>query len=304
MKTFSDAFFFLTKINLKMGESYQELVDNYYRLINDNGLDEEKEYTTDELDNILKDTFKRISEEKPEFIFDYFILMFDEEYQNELSDYEELISDYGYDVINSLIIILEYIQSQDIADKYIKAIENLREYIIRISKRNIYILTTARKICFEIYKYLDEEIFGTITNCCYITGHPILKDNVEENWKKEYEYECGIEINKSGSPETNINIAFKEYDNKLIASYRITRVGYVSPKVNAISDIAYSPIVRNIYCTYQDTHSCAKVLAKTVNEIGKELWDYSKKNDSVLHILPYNKKIEEDILNGNIISRK
>lgn len=298
----------LDKELLDMGDSYSEVVEIRAFSAGDNlslcdldGYYENTEYkdcTNDDeiLDKILYKTYIKLLNNKPNEI-DTIILMWSryDSYSifEENIKYENVSKITQSKIYQALFIVHKYATEKKLTKV---AIRPLGEFLSKIRKTGIAAINLGYEVGHCYYQYLDNKIFGTISNDVFTVGHIIAQPDIREHKEyKGYSYVLHKDINKCGAPKLSLAAFFKNTeDGKVQIVINVGRRGYIGPSKSCVSLVGYIHtlgafiVEKNI-----EIDECARKLANAFNKLVPMLYDMADLYQSLYSNLPYNGQLEK-----------
>ena len=271
---------YLTKSTLGMGDSLEDLVDNIAYSVNMN-LDT-CDMSYEQLEKALVTVYIKMAKEYPEQItenVDYFFEAgYDETFEEDIKYSSEKDAKQSK-IYKSLSEVLIYLKMKNGSLDTITKLENLLNKIGNINKTT---LDIAYNVGHHYYSYLDEKLFGTISNDCGTVGIKITQymiDTFKHLELDEYEYMCKKSINKAGKyhPAFDIVMLFKPSGNDVRVDFKFARMGYVSESV--VYTVRHFMNFASILLS--PTESCeemCKKVARVCNKIVPKMYEMVKEN--------------------------
>ena len=299
----------LDKELLDMGDSYEEVVGNraysagytelnLYNLEEYYNKPEYKDCTNDYeiLDKILYKTYIKLLTSKPNEI-DTIILMWDrcDSYSifEENIKYESVSKITQSKIYQALFIVHKYATEKKLTKV---AIRPLGEFLSKIRRTGIAAINLGYEVGHCYYQYLDNKIFGTISNDVFTVGHVIAQPDIREHKEyKGYSYVLHKDINKCGAPKLSLAAFFKNTEGgKVQIIINVGRSGYVGPSHSCVGLIGYIHTL-GAFVVEKDIEidECAHKLANAFNKLAPMLYDMADLYQSLYSNLAYNTPLEK-----------
>lgn len=281
----------LDKSFLDMGDSYEEIVENTCFIAGYSKSDCEDEETYEELEKTHEEAYKILLDRKDGYIKEYVSWLLEHQaYEIE----RNLVYNYTNNIQSTseyrcLKALHEHLISNDmdevLADK-------LGVFIRKLENKDMHGIYAGYKISHEYYRYLDRDIFGTISNDVFTVGHPVIRYHVEENPELEgYAYVCHKDFNKLDMPKSvGFGIAFRSADaEKIQVDIMMFRFGYLNEKQTVVGRVEYPKLIKSL--TFKkggDYDWYSQVLARTLNKLSEDLLAYVERHPEYKQCKPYN----------------
>ena len=147
----------------------------------------------------------------------------------------------------------------------------------------------------EYFRYLNREVFGTISNDVFTVGHVITASDVKECKEcKGYSYVFHKNINRCGAPNISIAAFFKNTaSGDIQVDLKVERHGYLSESRSCVTTRGYILDIESFVINKNTPiEESAKTVAAKFNEIGPKLYDLADACQSLYSNLDYNKPLE------------
>lgn len=297
----------LDKELICMDDSYSELVENRaydagddLSLLDLDDYYEKSEYKdciddNEILDKILYKTYIKLLTNKPDKIENIISIW------NEYDDYCTFEENIKYEnvsnitqskIYKSLYLVYKYATEHKL-NKVV--VEPLKEFLSKIKINGVAAIRLGHNVGNCYYKYLDSNIFGTITNSVFTVGHVITQSDIKEHKEyKGYNYVLHKDINKCGAPQLALAALFRNTDDgKVQIVLKVARSGYLGPSKSCVGLIGYiHTLGAHIVEPTISVDECAQKLAKSFNSFAPMLYDMADLYQSMYSNLPYNAPLE------------
>ena len=297
----------LDKELLDMGDSYSEVVeirafsagdrlnlcdlDDYYEKAEYKDCIDDNEI----LDKILYKTYIKLLNNKPNEI-DTIISMWNEYDSYSIFEenikYENVTKITQSKIYQALYLVYKYANDKKLSRKSIKSLGN---FITRVKRTGVAAIRLGYEVGNCYYQYLDNKIFGTITNSVFTVGHVITQSDIKEHKEyKGYNYVLHKDINKCGAPQLALAALFRNTDDgKVQIVLKVARRGYLSSSRSCVGLIGYiHTLGAHIVEPNISVDECAQKLAKSFNSFAPMLYDMADLYQSMYSNLPYNAPLE------------
>ena len=308
-RKFAEAYVFLTERLMDMGDSYTEILDN---AIYASGL----KYDAWEIESyigkpgfknctngnevqheMLIKCYEKIASDKPKSMEAELKVFTDPEYEYLETLERDIQYEKSKDISKSetykaVSTILHYSISKGFSAKIIK---NLKKLIATLDKKSFNAVKVGYETGYHYFRYLDSNLFGTISNDCFTVGHSITaSDKKEFKEYKPYSYVLHKGFNKLNRPETPICALFKDGENGIIdVDIKLAREGYTSESERCIGVIGYFMNVCTIQLDINDSpDNWGKKLADAFNKIAVKVEELADRYPELRHIHPYGKELK------------
>ena len=302
------ALVFLDKELLDMGDSYSELVesrvlsagervhlyslDEYYKK------PEYKDCKSDDeiLDRILYNAYVKLLTTKS-FEVDTIIKLWDTEGLYETFEigiqYERVSKITQSKIYQSLFTVYKHATEHG----YTKvATRPLGSFLSKIRETGIASINMGYQIGNSYFRYLDPNVFGTISNDVFTVGHKIVRSDLAEHKEyKGYDYILHKDINRCGSPAIALAAMFKLTNNGDVQiDIRLTRRGFVSSGNSCSGIIGYMDKLGSFTISPDaPVDESAKKLASMFNSLGPKLYEIADNNQTLYSLRPYGAPLEQ-----------
>lgn len=299
----------LDKELLDMGDSYEEVVENraysvgyqelkLYNLEEYYNKPEYKDCTNDYeiLDKILCKVYIKLLNNKPNEITEIIKLW------NKCCYYDVFEENIKYENVNSinkskiykaLYLVYKYAKEKNLSKATIKP---LGDFLTRVKRTGVAAIRLGYEVGHCYYQYLDNKIFGTITNSVFTVGHVITQSDIKEHKEyKGYNYVLHKDINKCGAPEISLAAFFRNTeDSKVQIVINVGRSGYLNAKQTCVGLIGYIHTL-GAFIVENDISidECAHRLANAFNKLAPMLYDMADLYQSLYSNLAYNTPLEK-----------
>lgn len=297
----------LDKELLDMGVSYREVVacrvisaegatDSY-------GLDgylDSPEYINcgldEALDKILYMTYMKLLNNKPNEIV-AIMELWDEldnyaTFENNLQ-YERVSNISSSKIYKALYIVYKHATEH----KYSKtATEPLKKFLQRVRETGVASVNMGFQIGYCYFRYLDKNVFGTISNDAFTVGHKIVSSELKEHKEyRGYDYILHKDINRCGAPSITLAAMFKnDTDGNVQIDVRIARRGYINSGNSCSGIVGYLNKLGSFTISPDDpVEECGKRLANIFNTLGPKLYEIADNNQSLYNMRPYGAPLEQ-----------
>lgn len=299
---------FLDKELLTMGDSYAEIVENRAFDAGDNLTlwDLSDYYTNPEysdcengdeiLDKILCKSYIKLLNKKPKEV-DTIIAMWDEYDSYDVFEaniqYERVPKITQSKIYQSLFIVYKHAKEQ----KYTKdALIPLGDFLSKIKKTGVASINMGHGVGHCYYRYLNSDLFGTISNDVFTVGHTITASDVKEHKEyKGYDYILHKNINRCGAPDVAIAALFKNTtDGNIQIDVKLARQGYLSESQRCVGLVGYIKDFGSTVVKYDTpVEDCAKKLANLFNKLAPKLYSIADDNQSLYFMKKYGEPLEQ-----------
>lgn len=143
------------------------------------------------------------------------------------------------------------------------------------------------------FRYLDKNIFGTITNCVFTVGHVITR--IEKRKFKElnpYSYIHCKDYNGL-EPIPKVFLAFlyrNEGSDYVVVDIKLGRKGFVANGV--VDTVGFIKGISSIRLNVNDSNN-TKIIADYCNNIAVKVKEFAMRHEQLLHILPQGGTVEQ-----------
>jgi hypothetical protein len=287
------AFIKISVLLLDMGDSYSEVVDI---TCSKAGLTEDTSDISEfsELEALEEKAYRVLIKRKDVYINSIYESILDDNYEYYNIIRNEIYSQSAKglndsEVYKSICLIYKYFCN---VDKNIA--KGIKEKILSDAKlNNINAAKLGEAIGSRYYKYLDPDIFGTLTNDNFTVGH-VITSTEKKQFKELKPFSYMFSKNISGpSLAVGPTFLFRSDDSgKIVVKVKMFRKGFITESVASVVDY-----IKDLRTFELDTHKSddenAKIVAQYCNKIGLEIRAIARENPSLVSNLLLGAKPEK-----------
>ena len=292
-KDVAKALVYLDKETIDTGDDYEDCVYGRYH----QAFDKEPNITSStNIDELMYKAFLKMTSDKSGEISDLIGYWEEYEYYDTFEhhiQYENVDSINKSKIYKALVLVYKYAKEHKFSKKVVTP---LKDFLDRIKTTGIAAINVGYNAGHTYYRYLDGNIFGTISNDVFTVGHAITSSDIKEHKEyKGYSYVFHKDINKCGKPAISIAALFKNAEaGKVQADLKIERHGYLNERQSCVGIRGYILDIETIILDNDESNEAnSKIIAKKFNEIAPKLYDLADIHQSLYSNLGYNKPLEK-----------
>ncbi|MBO5387545.1 MAG: hypothetical protein J6A59_05320 [Lachnospiraceae bacterium] len=208
--------------------------------------------------------------------------------------YENASSINESKIYKALCIIYKYAKEHKLPKD---VIEPLYRLLNKLKGTSIESINIGYNIGNIYYKYLNSELFGTISNDVFTVGNTITEYDIKEHKEyKGYNYVLHKDINKCGAPRISIAALFKNDDDngRVRVDIKIGRYKCKTPDGGCVGIAGHILNVESFTLANDESkmEDYAKAIASKFNRLAPKLYDLADVHQSLYSNLGYEKSLE------------
>lgn len=273
------ALILLDKELLDMGDSYQELVYNLSQAAN-LGVSAFN-YQGDALTELHIKSYITLLETNKSFVLDcmnYYVTDDSQQVLERNIQYENVSNINSSNIYKAICTVLKYLKDTGASRKLER---RYREFTQRLKTSCVAAINIGYQIGHCYFQYLDNRVFGTISNNVFTVGHTITSSDTREfKDYRGYSYVCHKDINICGAPRVAIAALFKNGERgSVLVDFKLARQGYLGQSASCVGLVGY---IKNLDSLTVSINTPVEVSAREVagvfNKLGQKLYNFADAN--------------------------